>query len=140
MTKTKLRLLLLVFLMILGTSVASLALFFRSNVEILYSHYPVFNSQTKSYELVAKKPSHWVGLGQVSKLAKWAIVLSEDWAFYGHEGVDFNQLKIVLEESWKEKRLIRGASTISQQVVKNALLSQERSLWRKFREIILTYK
>lgn len=107
-----------------------------SKVSSLLEHYPMWSKEKNSYILSPKKPKHWTSVHKVSKVAKWAIILSEDWAFYDHQGIDFNQLKIVFEESWREKRFVRGASTITQQVIKNSLLSSERSLWRKAQEMI----
>ena len=97
----------------------------------------VFNKKLNHYELVSKKPKHWLGIKEVSKHARYAIMISEDWAFYEHEGFDLNQIKIVIRDSLKERKLVRGASTITQQVVKNALLSNERSLTRKLKEFLL---
>lgn len=108
-----------------------------SQVSLLKNHYPVFSKEKESYILSTKKPRGWTKLNEISKEAKFAIVISEDWAFFDHNGIDLNQLKIVLKESIKEKELTRGASTITQQVVKNAFLSNERSLFRKAKEILL---
>ena len=91
--------------------------------------------------LKTKNPKKdWIKIERVSYYAKWAIVVSEDWAFYEHQGVDFNQLELVIKESIGKHKLTRGASTISQQVVKNLFYSNERSIIRKFKEMILTYK
>ncbi len=92
------------------------------------------------YEFKPTPPPYWVRLSQISSYGKWAIILSEDWGFYRHEGVDFEELRKAVDESLKEGRLVRGASTISQQVVKNVFLSSQRSLWRKAHEIVLTQK
>lgn len=140
MRKNQLLLLLFLSLFALGISLLISGLYFRVNVEKLVGHYPIYNQKTGTYDLVMDKPRHWVRLSQITPLAYWAIVLSEDWAFYDHEGVDFNQLSIVLSESYQQKRLVRGASTITQQVIKNVILTNERSLWRKFREMILAFK
>ena len=99
--------------------------------------YPHFDVQKDEYSLQENPPAHWVKLGQVSDLAQWAIIVSEDWAFYEHQGIDFNQLFTVIEESWQQKKFVRGASTITQQVVKNALLNSERTLIRKIKEMIM---
>ena len=104
------------------------------------NYYPVFNLETKKYELVLNKPKYWVSEKDVSKLAKWAIIVSEDWAFFDHDGFDINQIQIVVGESIKAGHFVRGASTITQQVIKNSVLTSERSLWRKFRELVLSYK
>lgn len=110
---------------------------FISQVELLKDHYPVFSKEKDSYILTKKKPSYWTPLSQISKEAKFAIVISEDWAFFDHEGIDVNQIKIVIKESLKNHELTRGASTISQQVLKNAFLSNERSIFRKMKEFLL---
>ncbi len=107
------------------------------NVLKLKDHYPVWYAKTHSYQLVKKKPSYWLKQSLMSRKAKWAIIVSEDWAFYEHPGIDLRQLSIVVEESLEAGTLTRGASTITQQVIKNALLSNERSIFRKGSEIIM---
>jgi monofunctional biosynthetic peptidoglycan transglycosylase len=89
-------------------------------------------------ELQGGRPGSWVGLKGVSKRAVWAILVSEDWAFYEHEGLDWDQIEAAAETNWKRGRFARGASTISQQVVKNVFLTREKTLTRKFAELILT--
>lgn len=91
-------------------------------------------------EIVKSRPSNWVSLGEVSKYAQMAILISEDWAFYSHPGYDESQIREAIEESIELGRLKRGASTITQQVVKNVYLSQEKSIIRKIREIWLATK
>lgn len=86
-----------------------------------------------------KKPKNWVHLKEISKFTKWAIILSEDWSFYQHHGVDFEQIRLALSDFLTTGKL-RGASTIAQQVVKNVFLTSERTLLRKFKELILTFK
>jgi monofunctional biosynthetic peptidoglycan transglycosylase len=90
------------------------------------------------YSIVAKKPKNWVTLKEADYTAIHALVVSEDWPFYEHSGYDVEQIKKVVGESLDEGKLTRGASTISQQVVKNLFLSNERSLWRKFNELVFT--
>ena len=109
-----------------------------TKIKLLSSHYPVFNKEKNDYVLSPVKPHHWVKYNQISYEAKWAIVVSEDWAFFDHEGIDLRQLKIVLEESLEEGEFTRGASTITQQVIKNVVLSPERTISRKLKEILLT--
>ncbi len=118
----------------------ALFLWHTPDVEKLSAQYPIYNLKNKKYEIQNSKPSSWVSISDVSEYAKWAMVVSEDWAFYDHNGIDLRQLRIAIGESIKQGKLVRGASTITQQVVKNTLLTSERSLWRKFREMIMSYK
>ncbi|HNT36224.1 MAG TPA: biosynthetic peptidoglycan transglycosylase, partial [bacterium] len=66
------------------------------------------------------------------------MLVSEDDAFYSHNGFDYNQVREAIKESWDERRLTRGASTITQQLAKNLYLSPSRNPLRKIKEIIIT--
>lgn len=110
-----------------------------SDIKSLESSYFTKNPESVGYKFEPKRPRMWVESSDVSKMAKAAIIVSEDWAFYEHKGVDFNQLSVVLNEFFEEGKLTRGASTISQQVCKNLFLTNDRSLIRKLQEYIYTY-
>ena len=83
------------------------------------------------------RPSNWVSLSEISKPAVGAIIVSEDWAFYQHNGYDPKQIKEAIKEDWQEGSFVRGASTITQQVVKNVFLEKDKNLWRKIKELFL---
>ena len=104
-----------------------------------YPHVIDTKSLVPEFELRDGKPKGWVHLKEISTYGKWAIVLSEDWGFYQHEGIDVKQMKEALNEMVEVKRF-RGASTITQQMVKNVFLSEDRTIWRKIHEIILAQK
>lgn len=82
----------------------------------------------------------WVKLEKVSPYTVGAVVVAEDWAFYEHSGVDFNQLKQAIIDAVLTGERLRGASTITQQVAKNVYLTEERSVLRKLLELIVTLK
>ncbi len=63
----------------------------------------------------------------------------EDNRFFRNDGINWMQLRLVVEEAINERKLGRGASTISMQLVKNVFLSHERAIERKFQELFLTY-
>jgi monofunctional biosynthetic peptidoglycan transglycosylase len=67
-----------------------------------------------------------------------AVIVAEDSRFYEHEGVDFEALKDAMEFNLSEQRMVYGASTISQQTVKNVFLSSSRNPLRKWHELLLT--
>lgn len=79
----------------------------------------------------------WVALNALPAELKWAVIVAEDANFYGHEGVDVDALKEALRYDLEQKRMARGASTITQQLAKNLYLSREKSLLRKGRELII---
>ena len=66
----------------------------------------------------------------------WAVVISEDAGFFKHKGIDFEEMAAALKDNVKKKKL-RGGSTITQQIAKNLFLNREKTLLRKFREVIL---
>ncbi len=86
------------------------------------------------YTIVSERPKNWVSLKEMDYTAIHAIVISEDWAFYDHSGYDVNQIKEAAEEAIEGDRT-RGASTISQQLVKNIFLSPKKELSRKAKEL-----
>lgn len=114
------------------------AIFPRQEIEDLEtSHVAVSVSKDLSanYTITKKRPANWVSLKEMNYTAAHAIVVSEDWAFYGHSGYDLGQIKKAAVEAVEGERT-RGASTISQQVVKNLFLSPEKTLSRKFKELL----
>jgi len=76
-------------------------------------------------------------LREIPRLAQLAFVSAEDNTFYEHEGID---LTSIVRAAWANAwggRIKQGASTITQQLVKQLVLSPERSYRRKLREIVL---
>jgi len=82
----------------------------------------------------------WAPLSQVSPLLLKAVLIGEDDKFYQHEGFDYEALEQAFEKNLKAGRFKAGASTISQQLTKNLFLSPEKSLTRKLKEAILTWR
>lgn len=132
----------ILYLVLLSVLLSPLYMYFSHDVSILKTHYPhieVNKELDATYKLKNTKPKGWVKLKDISKYGQWAIILSEDWGFYDHQGIDVNQMKVAFDEMLGGTRF-RGASTITQQTVKNVFLSEERTLWRKIHEIILAQK
>ncbi|MAM60127.1 PBP1A family penicillin-binding protein [Maritimibacter sp. UBA3975] len=73
---------------------------------------------------------------QIPELVKHAFISAEDKNFYSHKGYDPRGMLAAAVEAARGGRL-RGASTITQQVMKNFLLSSDRSAERKIKELIL---
>ena len=66
------------------------------------------------------------------------VLTGEDSRFYDHHGFDHAAFEEAMEENFERRRLLYGASTISQQTVKNLLLSPSRNPIRKWHELLLT--
>jgi monofunctional glycosyltransferase len=116
------------------------------DVDLLNNHYPQLRYLRREdggihidVKFSRSKPANWVDIESVPGWVQGAIITSEDWAFFQHSGFDFNQIRQAVEEKVEGGRL-RGASTLSQQLVKNVFLSHDRSWVRKVREAWLTYR
>lgn len=92
-----------------------------------------------TYKQVQTMPGDWTPLDKISKRLRGAIVSSEDGKFYTHPGYDIEELQDAINDGVvKKKKKVRGASTITQQLIKNLYFQTDRSLWRKFKEMALT--
>ena len=74
---------------------------------------------------------------RISSNFRRAVLVSEDNAFWDHEGVDVEGFKEAMKRNWEEKSLGAGGSTITQQLAKNLYLSPSRNPVRKLREFLI---
>jgi len=79
-----------------------------------------------------------VTLDEIDDDLENAVVSAEDGRFYEHNGVDWDAVKEVYDE-YRDKGRLRGASTITQQLIKNVFFTTDRSIIRKVLEIPLAY-
>ncbi|HUJ58042.1 MAG TPA: biosynthetic peptidoglycan transglycosylase [Kofleriaceae bacterium] len=93
-----------------------------------------------SHARIGKGLPGWVELRHLPGYVPGAFVAAEDARFFEHHGFDEVQIARSLEIDLRDHRLARGGSTISQQLIKNAFLTQRRSLDRKIQEAILTWR
>lgn len=82
--------------------------------------------------------SAWVELNAISPNMLIAAIAAEDQNFPNHWGFDFQAIESAINQNSASKKPIRGASTITQQVVKNLWLWDGRSWIRKGVEAIMT--
>ncbi len=104
------------------------------------SYMKYFLEKERAKNQRARISYHYVNLNQISRLMINAVLIAEDDRFYKHSGLDWIEIRTVLEKAAQKMSFSRGASTITQQLVKNLYLTPERSFWRKYKEFILTFK
>jgi monofunctional biosynthetic peptidoglycan transglycosylase len=75
-------------------------------------------------------------LRQISLQLQHAVVAAEDARFYQHHGFDWKEIQIAVQDDLEDRRQ-RGASTISQQLVKNLFLTTHGSFLRKGMEFLI---
>ncbi len=96
----------------------------------------IYDSEGNILGVYGKKKRVYTPISDVPDLVKNAFISAEDKNFYLHPGYDPISLIKAIMDAFRGKKL-RGASTITQQVMKNFLLSNERTGKRKIKEIIL---
>jgi len=77
---------------------------------------------------------------KISNQMKLAIVAIEDKRFYEHRGVDLHGIMRAVWQDIRNKRVVEGGSTITQQFVKNAYVKSQRSIGRKLKEAALAWQ
>lgn len=82
----------------------------------------------------------WVPLVRISPKLVQAVIIGEDDKFWQHEGFDFTEIQNAIEKDIKTGKFKRGASTISQQLVKNLWLSPSKNPLRKLTEALITWR
>lgn len=99
---------------------------------------------TKFIQTYLKQCSHpcvfekeWLELDKISKQLQEAVLIGEDDAFFEHEGIDTDALESAWEANLKKQKIVRGGSTLTQQLVKNLYLTSSKNPLRKIKEIIL---
>ena len=84
-----------------------------------------------------RKRYKFVPLGRISPDLQHAVIAAEDGHFYQHHGIDWQQVEKVAQESSETGKISRGASTITQQLVKNLFFTTHRNPVRKAFEYTL---
>jgi len=87
-----------------------------------------------------EQPRHdqrWVSYGRIGPNLKRAVLVTEDSAFWKHDGLDYQQIKESIEVNLERREFARGASTITQQLAKNLYLSPSKNPIRKHRELLI---
>ncbi|UWP91036.1 penicillin-binding protein 1A [Aliiroseovarius crassostreae] len=99
----------------------------------------VYSGEGDLMDEFARERRLYTPADEIPEMVKQAFISAEDKNFYNHKGFDLRGIVAAAIEAARGGRL-RGASTISQQVVKNFLLSSERSAERKIKELILSVR
>lgn len=81
---------------------------------------------------------HVIGFEKIPSQLWKGLIGIEDLRFVNHAGIDFKSILRALVVDLKEMRMAQGGSTITQQLIKNLFLTQEKSILRKLKEIILS--
>lgn len=115
---------------------------------ILYLTFPDVSSLNKTNPKQTAMMRHrggtatqyWVPISRIAPALRKLVVYAEDGTFYQHEGIDLQEMKKSIEKNVKKGRFARGGSTITMQLARNLYLWPEKTLSRKFLEILIAYR
>ena len=98
----------------------------------------IYSGEGHLIDEFAKERRLYAPANEIPDLVKQAFISAEDKNFYTHKGYDTRGIAVAAFDAVKSRgQNVRGASTITQQVMKNFLLSGDRQAERKIKEIIL---
>jgi len=89
------------------------------------------------YEIHGEEKRTLISSEQIPNFVKQATIAVEDDEFYQHHGIDFKGILRAALVNLQGKNIQQGGSTITQQFIKNSILTPERTFTRKIKEIIL---
>jgi len=113
------------------------------------ANYPVRDLATRAPRLTALMrergaatpvDQRWVPYDSVSPLLRRAVLVAEDDAFFTHGGLDWNEIQASARRNLEAGRIVRGGSTITQQLARNLFLGDARTLSRKLKEVFLALR
>ncbi|HQX81603.1 MAG TPA: PBP1A family penicillin-binding protein [Vicinamibacterales bacterium] len=93
---------------------------------------PVFN--------IFREHRTLVGLNQISPHMLRAVLAVEDERFYRHHGIDLWRMGGAAVANFKQRAIVQGGSTITQQLARKTFLNDNKTIWRKAREIVLAVR
>jgi monofunctional biosynthetic peptidoglycan transglycosylase len=82
----------------------------------------------------------WVRFDRISPYVRSAVLVAEDDKFFSHDGFDWAGIRDAARKNLRTHKVVRGGSTITQQLAKNLWLGSSRTPWRKFEEMILAVR
>ncbi|MCC6543058.1 MAG: monofunctional biosynthetic peptidoglycan transglycosylase [Nitrospirae bacterium] len=128
-------------------SISLVYIFFIPNVSGLKKKNPKISSMMEYRIAQWKKTGNkkrisqaWVPVSRISPYLIKAVLIAEDDKFWSHDGFDYEAIQKAVEKNIKAGRFKAGGSTISQQLAKNLYLTPEKSIIRKIREAIITWR
>ncbi|NQY22747.1 MAG: PBP1A family penicillin-binding protein [Campylobacteraceae bacterium] len=138
------------FFAILSLSIASWIIYLYANIRFdidkVVNYNPPLTTQffDKNGELVAnifqKEHRLYVKYDDIPPRIIEGLIAIEDTMFFEHNGINLDAISRAIIKDIKARKLVEGASTLSQQLVKTLVLSREKKILRKIKEILLTLR
>jgi len=102
--------------------------------------WPVNESGTRLDDVqVGPKSGHWVPFDEIPRWTWWAMIATEDGNFYKHRGIAAGLVLRAVKMDLDYGRFVYGGSSLTQQLVKNIYLTRDKTLSRKFEELLIVW-
>lgn len=100
----------------------------------------IFDAKDRPISALYKQHRLPVSLEEMSEVLVQAVLMTEDRRFYEHDGVDRRRILASMLANFRAGRVAQGASTITQQFARAAVLDRSRTYGRKLREVWLAHR
>lgn len=102
--------------------------------------YEVFeNGQNVRSIFVGPGNRNFTPINDIPNCLKYSVITTEDGGFFYHKGFDEGSIKNSISDNIKKGRFARGGSTITMQLVKNVFLNKNKTISRKFEELLIVW-
>ena len=98
------------------------------------------DAEAKARGLPRGMDCRFVPYDRISPLLRRAVLVAEDDAFFQHGGLDWSEIGASARRNLERGRVVRGGSTITQQLARNLYLGEDRTVGRKLKEIVLAVR
>lgn len=140
-------LIILVLISVLLVIIVAFSVFWLKTSDVRYlvtsnpeeSAFMLFRQRQHNYGPNAKRHK-WVKLSTISHYLIQSAIIAEDSNFLFHHGFNWEEIWISFLSNIRHRRIVKGGSSITQQLAKNIFLTPSRSTLRKIREILITIK
>lgn len=107
-----------------------------------YDMYKEAIKETSIEEMIEeiKSKDNYTTLQEMPQFYKDAVIAAEDHRFYKHGPIDIKSIGRAIVTNIKQRKLVEGGSTITQQLAKNTYFTQEKRFTRKVAEIFVAYQ
>lgn len=133
------------FILLLSISLSAYLIYLAFTIDEVVLHgniYPsgVFSANETAIGIIGGSSIEHVPLEDISPYFINAVISVEDNAFFSHPGINPLGIARAMYINIRNRRVVQGGSTITQQLAKNIFLTHERTLDRKLRELVYTLK
>jgi len=114
--------------------------FFSPKIELKSANQFSFYDDNEQLVFQGSGSQEWVSIDDISPYVIDAVISTEDRNFYRHNGFDYLRIIGAFFSNFRANNIVQGASTISQQYIKNMFLTFDKTWSRKIEEAFLTLK